>query len=120
MIEWLTITNFTLAVVAGLIAVISGIRGTEPRDLTVLATLAVSALVLVQGIVAVVQPMVGNAPQGDPLEFWMYAVTAFLMPVLVTVWAFIDRTRFATVGLGVVSLAVAVMFVRMSVIWAGN
>jgi len=120
MIEWLTTINSTLAATAGIIAIISGIRGTEPRDLTVLATLAVSGLVFVQGIVAVVQPMVGNTPRGDPLEFWMYVVTAFLMPILVTVWAFIDRTRFATVGMGVVSLAVAVMFVRMSVIWAGN
>ena len=119
MIEWLTVVNVSAALVAGLIAIASGIRGNAPRDLTVLSTLGVALLVVIQLVVAIVQPLVGNTAQGDALEFWLYLITALLMLIGVTIWALIDRTRFATIGLGIVSLAVSVMFVRMAVIWAG-
>lgn len=120
MIEWFTGVAITLVVIAGLIALVSGIRGTEPRDLTVLATLAVEAILIVQVVIAIVAPFVGNVPQGDPLEFWGYLITALLMPPLVIVWAIVDKTRWGTLAMGGVSLSVAVMLVRMSTIWAGS
>ena len=119
MIEWLTIASVAYAVAAGLISVVSGIREKPPRDLTVLGTLSVAGLLVVLLVVAIVQPLVGNAPGGDALEFWLYLVTALAMTIGVTVWALIDRTRFATIAMGVVSLAIAVMIVRMSIIWTG-
>jgi hypothetical protein len=119
MIEWLTIASVAYAVTAGLVSVVSGIRGNPPRDLTVLGTLSVAGLLVVLLVVAIVQPLVGNAPGGDALEFWLYLVTALAMTIGVTVWALIDRTRFATIAMGVVSLAIAVMIVRMSIIWTG-
>lgn len=120
MIEWFTIASISLAVVAGLIALISGIRGTEPKDLTVLATVAVEVVLIVQVVIAIVQPLVGNPPTGDPLEFWMYLITALMMPPAVVVWALVDRTRWGTLALGGVSLSVAVMLVRMATIWSGS
>ena len=120
MIDWFTVTAITIALVAGAIAILSGILGREPRDLTVLATLAVELVLVIQLVVAIVQPMVGNPALGDPLEFWMYLVTALLMPPAIVVWAIVDKTRWGTLAMGGVSLAVAVMMVRMSVIWAGN
>jgi hypothetical protein len=119
MIEWLTAVNVGLSFVAGLVAIVAGIRGNPPRDVTVLSTLAVALIVIVQLVVAIVQPLVGNAAQGDALEFWLYLITALVMPIGVVIWALIDRTRFATIGMGIVSLAVSVMFVRMAVIWTG-
>ncbi len=119
MIDWLTVASVACAVVAGLIAVVAGIRGNPPRDLTVLATLSVGAVLVVLVGVAIVQPLVGNPPGGDAREFWLYLITAFAMTIGVTAWALVDRTRFATIAMGIVSLAIAVMIVRMSVIWVG-
>jgi hypothetical protein len=119
MIEWLTVASAAYSVVAGLISVVSGIRGKPPRDVTVLGTLSVAAVLVVLLVVAVVQPLVGNPPGGDALEFWLYLVTALAMIIGVTAWALIDRTRFATIAMGIVSLAIAVMIVRMSIIWVG-
>jgi general stress protein CsbA len=52
------------------------------------------------------------------VEFWIYLVTAALLPPLgILFWAFVDRSRWATVALGVVALAVAVMLWRMHEIW---
>ncbi len=119
MIEWLTIASVACALAAGLISVISGIRGNPPRDLTVLGTVSVAVVLVVILVVAIVQPLVGNPPGGDALEFWLYLVTALAMTIGVTLWALVDRTRFATIAMGVVSLAIAVMIVRMSIIWTG-
>ena len=119
MIEWFTIAAIAVAVVAGIIAIASGARGTEPRDLSVLSTLAVEVVLVAQLVIAIVQPGLGNPAQGDPLEFWMYLVTALLMPPAVVIWAIVDKTKWGTLAMGGVSLSVAVMLVRMSVIWAG-
>ena len=119
MIEWFTAIAITVSVLAGVIAVLSGMRGTEPRDLTVLSTLAVEFILIIQLILAIVQPAFGNVPQGDPLEWWMYLITALLMPPAVVIWAIVDKTKWGTLAMGGVSLSVAVMVVRMSVIWTG-
>jgi hypothetical protein len=119
MIEWLTFASVAYAVAAGLVSIVSGIRGNPPRDVTVLGTLSVAIVLVVLLVVAIVQPLVGNSPDGDALEFWLYLVTALAMTIGVTVWALVDRTRFATIAMGVVSLAIAVMIVRMSIIWTG-
>lgn len=119
MIEWFTTVTIGVAVLAGLVAIVSGLRGRGPRDLTVIATLAVEAILIVQLIVAIVQPTFGNVAKGDPLEWWMYLITALLMPPMVVIWAIVDKSKWGTFAMGGVSLAVAVMVVRMSTIWAG-
>ena len=119
MIEWLTLASVIWALVAGLMSIVSGIRGEPPRDLTVLSTLSVTVVLVVLLVVAIVQPLVGNPATGDALEFWLYLFTALAMSLGVTLWALVDRTRFATIGMGIVSLSIAVMIVRMSIIWNG-
>jgi hypothetical protein len=44
-------------------------------------------------------------------------VSAALLPLAGGFWALIDRTRWSTVILGVICLAVAVMLYRMEQIW---
>lgn len=119
MIEWWTGVTITVAVITGLWSVISGMRGFSPRDSTVLSTAGIALVLVIQMVIAIVQPLVGNTATGDALEFWVYLVTALAMIVAVVVWALIDRTRYATIGMGIVALAVAVMVVRMSIIWNG-
>jgi len=119
MIEWLTLASVIWALVAGLMSIVSGIRGNAPRDLTVLATLSVTVVLIVLIVSAITQPLVGNPVVGDAVEFWLYLFTALAMSLGVALWALVDRTRFATIGMGIVSLSIAVMIVRMSIIWNG-
>ncbi len=116
MIEWFSYTQVAVAVAAGLLCVVLGLLGKVPTDLTMGATALVEVLLVVQLVVALVAPAFGNTPTGDPLEFWVYLVSAVLLPLAGGFWALIDRTRWSTVVLGAVCLAVAVMVYRMNVI----
>jgi hypothetical protein len=77
----------------------------------------VQLLLIAQIVVAAVAPLTGNEPTGSLLEFWTYLVSAALLPVAGVIWAFIDRSRWSVVVMGVLALAVAVMVYRMHVIW---
>ncbi|NQX33949.1 hypothetical protein [Herbiconiux sp. VKM Ac-2851] len=117
MIEWFTIVQVAVAVLAGILCVVLGLAGRKPTDLTMGATALVEVLLIVQLVIAIAAPAFGNTPSGDPLEFWVYLVSAVLLPVAGGFWALVERSRWSTVILGAVCLAVAVMVYRMNVIW---
>jgi hypothetical protein len=117
MIEWLTWLQVIVATAAGLLCLGFGIAGRPPADLTLGSLLLVELLLLVQLVVAVVAPLVGNQPSGNLVEFYVYLVSAVLIPPLAVVWGLVERSRWSTVVLGVAALAVAVMVYRMHVIW---
>lgn len=117
MILWFTIAQVAVAVAGGLLCLILGFAGRRPSDLTVGALGLVELLLVVQIVVAIVAPMVGNPASGSVLEFWVYLVSAALLPPGAVVWALLERSRWSTVIMGVAALAVAVMVWRMHVIW---
>ncbi|MGM1015976.1 MAG: hypothetical protein ACQEW8_00350 [Actinomycetota bacterium] len=114
---WFTILQIVVAVAAGVFCVVAGLVGRRPSDVSVGSLAVVEALLIAQVIAAIVAPFAGNPPTGDLLEFWTYLVSAVLMPVGGVIWALIERSRWSTVILGVVALALAVMLWRMHVIW---
>jgi len=116
-IEWFTTVQVFVAVGIGVICLIAGGVGRAPSDLTNGLGALLTLLLLAQVVVSVVAPVVGNQPTGDLLEFWIYLVSALLLPPAAIIWGLIDRSRWATVILGVVALAVAVMVYRMGEIW---
>jgi hypothetical protein len=117
-IDWLTIAISAVAVVAGLLCIALGLAGRRPNDLSLGATLLVTLLLIVQLVVAIIAPFAGNSPTGSALEFYVYLVTAILLPPLAVLWALLERSsRWSTVVLGVSSLAIAVMLYRMHQIW---
>jgi hypothetical protein len=116
-IEWFTTIAIIVSVVAGLAALVLGGIGRTPDDYSVLPTAAVALVLLVQIVIGIVAPFVGNEPTGDIVEWWIYLVVALVLPVVAIGWALVDRTRWATVVMGVASLAVAVMLFRMNQIW---
>lgn len=120
MSDWWTQIEVTLALAAGVWSLVSGIRGFPPRDSTVLSTAGIALLLVIQIVVSIVQPLRGYPPIGDGLEFWLYLIIALAMIIAVVLWALIDRTRYATIGMGIVAIAVAVMMIRMSIIWTGS
>jgi len=117
MILWLTLVQVVVAVAAGVFCVALGLAGRRPSDYSVGALALVELLLLVQVVVAIVAPFVGNPPTGDLLEYWVYLVSAVLLPVGTVLWALMERSRWSTVILGVAGLAVAIMVWRMHVIW---
>lgn len=117
MIEWFTIVQIGVAVAAGLLCVILGLSGRKPTDLSMGATALVELLLIVQLVIAIASPAFGNNPSGSLLEFYIYLISAVLLPAAGGFWALIERSRWSTVILGAVCLAVAVMVYRMNVIW---
>lgn len=117
MIEWFTWAQAAVAVTVGLLCVILGFVGRPPADITLGATLLVELLLIGQLVTAIVAPSFGNTPSGSALEFYLYLGSALLLPPVAIFWALVERNRWSTVVLGVVSLAVAVMIFRMHEIW---
>jgi len=119
-IEWLYWLQLGVAILAGFLAVGFAIAKRTPNDFTLGSIVLLGVLLLVQMIVAVFQPALGNSPTGSLLEFWMYLVTAFLMVIAGAVWALVERSMMSNVMLGLLAGSIAVMLVRMDVIWTVN
>lgn len=117
MIEWFTITQISVAVVAGLLCVVLGLVGRVPNDLTMGATALVELLLIAQLVVAIAAPAFGNTATGSVPEFYTYLISAIVLPVAGGFWALVERSRWSTMVLGVVCLAIAVMLYRMEQIW---
>ena len=117
MLEWFTWFQIAVAVLAALLCIILGLIGRKPSDLTMGATGVVALLLIVQLGVAVASPIMGNEPSGSLFEFYLYLVTAIFVPLGAGFWGLLERSRWSTIVLGAANLAVAVMLVRMSVIW---
>ena len=117
MIEWFAIAQVVVAVLVGLAAIVAGLAGRPPGDVTVGGMALILVLLVAQVAVAIVAPLAGNPPLGSALEFWVYLVSAVLLPPAAVFWALIERSRWSTVIMGVAALAVAVMVWRMQVIW---
>lgn len=117
MIEWFAWLQIILAALVALLCLINFGRKMSPNDVTLGGTLLVALLLLAQIIVAIIAPAVGNTPTGDLLEFWMYLITALVLPLGAAFWALADRSRWSNLILAVAALSVSVMVYRMLFIW---
>ena len=117
MILWFTILQIAVAAAAGVFCIVAGLAGRRPGDVSVGALALVELLLIAQVVVAIVAPLAGNPPTGDLIEYWVYLVSAVLLPIGAVLWALMERSRWSTVILGVAALAIAIMLWRMQVIW---
>ncbi len=117
MIEWFVALQVGVAVIAGVLCLILGLAGRVPGDLTMGAVALVELLLIVQLVMAIIAPLAGNPPTGSLAEFYIYLISALLLPLAGGFWALIERNRWSTVILGGVCLAIAVMVYRMGQIW---
>ncbi|MCM3695879.1 hypothetical protein [Microbacterium oleivorans] len=117
MIAWFTVVQIVVACAAGLLCTVLGLAGRRPSDLSVGTQALVLLLLIVQVVIAIIAPLAGNPPTGDLLEFWVYLVSAVLIPPAAVAWALIERGRWSTVVMGVAAFAIAIMIWRMNVIW---
>lgn len=117
MIQWYATLEVAVAAAAGVLCVVLGLFRRKPNDLTMGAAALVELLLVVQLVIAIIAPFVGNHPTGSVTEFYIYIVAALIIPLLAGFWALVERDRWSTVVLGVACLAIAVMVVRMNIIW---
>ena len=117
MIEWFVALQVGVAVLAGVLCLVLGFAGRVPGDLTMGAVALVELLLIVQLVMAIVAPLAGNPPTGSLAEFYIYLISALVLPLAGGFWALIERNRWSTVILGGVCLAIAVMVYRMGQIW---
>ena len=117
MIDWFVWVQVIVALLAGLLCVGVALAGRAPNDLTVFVLALVEVLLLAQVVIAIIAPLAGNPPTGDLLEFWVYLVTAVLIPPAATLWALVARSRWSTAILAAAAFAIAIMVWRMSQIW---
>jgi hypothetical protein len=117
MIEWFTAVQVAVACIAGVLCIVLGLAGRVPSDLTMGAVALVELLLVAQLVVTIVAPAVGNEPTGSLAEFYIYLISALVLPLAGGFWALIERNRWSTVILGAVCLAIAVMVYRMGQIW---
>ena len=117
MILWFTLVQVTVAVAAGLLCVVLGLAGRRPSDLTVGSLALVELLLVAQVVASLIAPAVGNPASGSLLEYWVYLVSAVLLPPAGVAWALLERSRWSTVIMGIAAAAVAVMVWRMHIIW---
>lgn len=117
MIDWFAALLVGVSVLGGVWALILGAIGRRPSDLTVGMTALVAFLLVVQLVITLVAPLFDNQPTGSLLEFYLYLISAILLPVGAIFWALLDRSRWSTLILGVAMLSVAVMAYRMAQIW---
>ena len=120
MIEWFYWVQLAIAIAAALLALGFAIAGRTPNDYTLGSTLLIALVLLIQVVMTVVAPAVGNTPTGSLLEFWMYLITALIMVIAGAIWALVERTVMSNVMLSLLAASIAVMVVRMTVIWFVN
>jgi hypothetical protein len=117
MIEWFAWVQVGLSLIVAVLSLITFGRKLGPNDLTLGGTLLVALLLVVQIVVSIIAPFAGNEPTGDLLEFWLYLITALILPIGAAFWALTDRSRWSNLILAVVAFSVAVMVYRMLYIW---
>ena len=117
MIEWFTWVQVGVALVVGVAAVGFALAKKGPNDFTVLGLILVEVLLVVQLVMALVAPATGNQMVGNGLEFWMYLITALIIPAAALIWALAERTRWSNLIIATAALGIAVMVFRMYTIW---
>jgi hypothetical protein len=109
--------EIAVTVLAGVVALVLGLAGRRPSDASLAGAALTELLLVVQLVLALIAPATGNRPTGNPAEFWAYLISALVIPPAAVFWALTERTRWATVVVGIACLAIAVMLVRMNIIW---
>lgn len=107
------------AFAVGLILLGFGMARRKPSLISLGALALIQLGLVVQLISSIILVAGGARAKTDTVEFFAYLLVAMIVPLGAAFWALIERTRWSTFVLGVGSLTVAIMLVRMHQIWFG-
>jgi hypothetical protein len=119
MLDWFYPILVGGATLAGLLLVLLGLFGKAPSGFSLAVISITEFLLLMQLVASVTVVTLGQRAQTSTLEFFGYLITAIFVPPAAAAWAILERSKWSTVVLGVGSLTVAVMVVRMQQLWTG-
>jgi len=102
------------------VALLLGLLQRPPSWWSVGTAITVETALIVQLVWSIVLVSSGQSAVGDTLEYFGYIITALLVPPAAVIWAIYARTKWSTLVIGLSSLTVAIMVVRMWQIWSGN
>lgn len=119
MLEWFYPILLWASVGVGLLLTALGLIGRPPSGFSLLLLGLTEFLLALQLVVSITLILLGQQAKISTLEFFGYLITALFVPPAAAAWAILERSRWSTVVLGVGSLTVAVMVVRMQQIWTG-
>lgn len=117
MILGFTVVAAILAGAAAALAVVLGLAGRKPSDLSLAGPAVVELLLIAQLVIGLIAPFAGNPPSGNLIEYYAYLVSALVIPPAAVFWALTEKTRWSVVVVGIACFAVGVMLVRMQIIW---
>jgi len=107
--------------VTGAVMLVLGLAKFKPHNWMAASQGVTELLLLVQLVTTIVLVSQGQKAATDTVEFFIYVITALLIPPAAVFWAVLDRnSRWSTVVLAVSALSIAVMLVRMHQLWTGN
>ena len=108
-----------IALSIGGVNLLLGLFGLKLKTASLLATGLVELLVVTQLVITVLSLISGASPVGSLPEFFGYVFVALLVPVAAAALAIAEKSKNATIILGLAGLTIAVMFLRMHTIWFG-
>lgn len=113
----LTAGLMLLVAAYGLAALVLTAMGRAPREYLVIASMVLSALVVVMVVIAAGLLVAGERP--DELgTFVGYLVVAVILLPLGTLWALTERSRWGTGVLAVACFTLLVVMVRLQDLWS--
>lgn len=113
--------GYAAMVACGLLALWAGLFAVRDRAVILKQLIGagvVVALLLVQAVAAIVA-LSGGHVLVEPAVFWGYLVVALLLLPAGAVVAIAERTRWSSVALVVIALALLVMELRVLQLWSG-
>lgn len=116
---WIPLVVLVVALCLGLAgwAAVRALRDQPVILRQLVAAGVVEGLVVLQGVIALVQGVLGSGP-ADGVTFWGYLLTTLLILPGAAAWAFAERTRWSSVVLLVAALTVAFLEYRLVQVWA--
>lgn len=118
MISWLMLAQAIALGGIGAVVAIVGLTRRPFNDWVLGAAALTLATIVVQIVASIVAPILGAGPTGDLLEYWVYLLSAVVIPPASVLWALIDKKgEWSTLVVGIGILACAVMVYRMHQIW---
>jgi hypothetical protein len=113
----LTAGLMLLVAAYGIAALVLTAMGRAPREYLVIASMVLSALVVVMVVIAAGLLVAGERP--DELGIFVgYLVVAVILLPLGTLWALTERSRWGTGVLAVACLTLLVVVVRLQDLWS--
>lgn len=111
---WLTVV---LGGLSCLVCLVQFMRGQLPNDYSQGSVIILQAWLVVYLVGSIIMHILTDGPRGDWLEYYGYLIVAMLIPAGTLFWSFSEKTRWATLVLGLAGPVLIVMVHRMNMLW---